>query len=208
MSRVRGRVALAVLAAAELSYSPAGHAQAAPQPGEPEVQVQGGDVAPPPAPAAEAPRGAATGPFVTLNAFSSHARLQVQTQLQWQDVCVAPCNVAVNPVGTYRVGGGWIRPSESFNLPRTSGQVVIDTQLGSKVKRSIGIGMIIVGIADVLVGGIFYATAADWSEASANPSVTSEEYFQVIGMSGIVVGAVLLAVGIPLSTSRTLVKVR
>jgi hypothetical protein len=210
MSRFGGRVslALAVVAAAELSYNPAGHAQAAPQPSEPEVQVQGGNVAPPPAPAAEPPRGAVTAPSVTLRSNSPRARLQIQTQLRWQDVCVTPCNVAVNPVGTYRVGGGSIRPSESFQLPRTSGQIVIDTQVGSNIKHWVGVGMIILGIADLVAGAIFYATAADWSAASADPSVTSEAYFQVVGIGSIVTGIVLLAIGIPLSTSRTSVTVR
>ena len=68
------------------------------------------------------------GPIVTVRSDHPRARLQVQGPLKWQDVCVAPCNVPVNPQGTYRIGGGTIRPSDGFNMPRPAGQVVVEAQ--------------------------------------------------------------------------------
>ena len=169
-------VSLAVLAAAQLLYSPLGHAQepAPPPPPQPQPQVQVQDqdepgqspnVAPPPPypyappyaypyaqPYAQPYPPPVYGPIVTLRADNPRARLQVMTQLKWQDVCLAPCNVPVHPGGTYRVGGGSIRGSEEFTMPRPSGQVVIDAQVGSKVKRGIGIGLTVGGAVAAAAG--------------------------------------------------------
>jgi len=97
------------------------------------------------------------GPVVHLRSTHPRARLQVQGPLKWQDVCVAPCNVPVNPQGLYRIGGGSIRPSEGFNMPRPSGQVVIDAQTGSTVKHWVGIGLM---IATSWVLGLVYLVGA------------------------------------------------
>ena len=193
-----------VLAVVELSFNPAGHAQDAPAHGEPQVQVQDNNAPPPAAP----PPAAAAGPIVTLRADSRRARLQTQTQLTWQDVCVTPCNVAVSPAGTYRVGGGSIRPSESFTLPRASGQVVIDTELGSNIKHWVGVGLIILGAVDMVGGAVYYAAAAELADATDSTVGMDEEYFQTVGVGIILTGLVLLAIGIPLSTSHTKVTVR
>ena len=141
MGRVRGSlsVSLAILAAAQLLYSPLGHAQepAPPPQPQPQPQVQDQDepgqpptvaptppyappnpYAPPypypaPYPYAQPYPPPVYGPVVTLRADNPRARLQVMTQLKWQDVCLAPCNVPVHPGGTYRVGGGSIRGSQN-----------------------------------------------------------------------------------------------
>jgi hypothetical protein len=233
MRRVGGSlsVSLAILAAAQLLYNPLGHAQepvAAPPPPapqtEPQVQVQGQpgqypNVAPPPPYAPPNPYPApypyaqpypppVYGPIVTLRADSPRARLQVMTQLKWQDVCLAPCNVPVHPGGTYRVGGGSIRGSEEFTMPRSSGQVVVDAQVGSKVKRGIGIALTIGGAVSALVGGIvFLAAPADTSDPYGY-SANNREDTQFLGVFYLVIGAVLMAVGIPLSASSTTVQVR
>ena len=86
------------------------------------------------------------GPIVTVRSDHPRARLQVQGPLKWQDVCVAPCNVPVNPQGLYRIGGGTIRPSDGFNMPRPAGQVVVEAQTGSTVKHWVGFGLIIGGV--------------------------------------------------------------
>jgi hypothetical protein len=215
MGRIRGSlsVSLAVLAAAQLVFNPLGHAQepaAAPPPqAEPQVQVQvqpGQDpnVASPPPYAPPYPPPV-YGPIVTLRADSPRARLQVQTALKWQDVCLAPCNVSVHPAGAYRVGGGTIRASETFTMPRPSGQVLIDAQVGSKVKRGVGIGLTIGGGVAAAAGLIYLAAASD---ASNNDFTNTKDALQVVGILYLVVGAVLMAVGIPLSTSSTSVTVR
>ena len=222
-------MALAVLAAAQLSYTPLGHAQepAAPPPqaqpqAAPQVQSQPGpypNAAPPPPYAQPYPYAApypyaqpypppVYGPIVTLRADNPRARLQVMTQLKWQDVCVAPCNVPVHPGGTYRVGGGSIRGSDEFTMPRASGQVVVDAQVGSKVKRGIGIGLTVGGALSALFGGIFFLAAPADTSDPYGYSNNNREDAQFLGVFYLAIGAALMAVGIPLSTSSTTVQVR
>ena len=100
------------------------------------------------------------GPIVTVRADNPRARLQVMGQLKWQDVCLAPCNMHVHPAGSYRIGGGTIRASETFNMPRQSGPVLIEAEVGSKVKRGVGIGLTIGGGVSALAGGIYLAAAS------------------------------------------------
>src|SRR6188768_1851538 len=110
---------LAAIAVAQLVYNPVGHAQEPPA-GEPEVEVQDSNVAPPRAFAPQRPGPGApppvAGPVVLLRADTPKARLQAQGPGQWRDVCVAPCNVSVNPAAVYRIGGNTIVPSDSFSM--------------------------------------------------------------------------------------------
>ena len=217
MHRIRGSfsfsLSLAVVAAAQLLYNPLGHAQQpGPPPPQPEPQVQmpgqpGPDpnVAPqPPYPPPGPPP--VYGPIVTLRANNPRARLQVQTALKWQDVCLAPCNVPVNPAGAYRVGGGTIRPSEIFNMPRPSGPVVIDVEAGSNVKRWVGFGLILGGIGFAVGGTLTYMNAPEATGFATTD--TQRDAAHVAGILYVIAGIVLLAVGIPLSTSHTTVQVR
>src|SRR3982751_4929720 len=183
MGRTRGVVSLsmAVAAAAQLLYSPAGLAQSPPA-SEPEVEAPDSNVAPAPGPAPMPPgyRPPVAGPVVTLRADSRKARLQVQGPLNWQDVCVTPCNVAVNPAAIYRVGGGTIRGSDSFSMPRPSGQVVVDAQVGSTIKHWVGIGLLIGGALSA-GGGIYYYTQAD-SLASSTNGALEKGVYQGVGI--------------------------
>jgi len=216
MGRIRGALSMsvAVAAASHLLYNPVGHAQAA-QPAEPPeppaVQAQDGEVAAPPPGYAGPPGGyvrpPAAGPVVTVRSDSPKARLQTQGQLKWQDVCVAPCNVPVNPSGLYRIGGGTIRPSDTFNMPRTAGQVVVQTEVGSNVKHWVGIALIIGGVVDAAAGGIYYASASDLANSSSNTTMMSKDYFQTVGIVTIIIGVVVTAIGIPLAMSSTSVEV-
>ena len=142
---------------------------------------------------------------MTLRADNPRARLQVMGQLKWQDVCLAPCNMHVHPAGAYRVGGGTIRASETFTMPRQSGPVLIEAQVGSKVKRGVGIGLTIGGAVSAIAGG-FYLVAA--SGTSNGEYYNGKDALQGLGIVYLVVGAVLLAIGLPLSTSSTYVRVR
>ncbi len=197
---------LAAAAAAQLLYNPAGHAQEPPQ-GEPEAQVQvpDGNVAPlpPPPPPRPAP---AYGPFVTLRADHPRARLQVMGPFKWQDVCMTPCRTPVPPGGLYRVGGGSLRPSDSFNLPR-SGPVVIDAQMGSTVKHWVGFGLVLGGIGAAVAGGLVYANASDAPDYSSISGPTARDTQQAYGIIYIITGIILLAIGIPLAASSTSVEV-
>jgi hypothetical protein len=212
-------LSLSIIAAVQLVFLPAGRAQNAPPPGEPEVNTQGNNVAPPPPPGppqppyppgppgppGAAPPGYGYGPTVILRSDHPRARLQVQGPLKWQDVCVAPCNVPVNPQGVYRVGGGSIRPSESFNMPRPAGQVVVDTQVGSTVKHWVGFGLTIGGIVSAVGGTLIYAAAPGVDPYTG--SNAERDSAHVAGVVYIITGLILLAVGLPLSMSSTSVDV-
>jgi hypothetical protein len=170
------------------------------------VQAEDSELAGAPSRYARTPRAA--GPVVTVRSDNPQARLQTQGELKWRDVCVAPCNVPVNPAGLYRIGGGTIRPSEPFNLPRPAGHVVVQAQAGSNVKHWVGVGMVIGGLVDAALGGIYYASAEDLASSSSNSTGQSKEYFQTIGIVSVVTGVILLAIGIPLAASSTSVEVR
>jgi hypothetical protein len=212
MRRTRGVVSslslsMAVAAAAQLLYIPAGHAQSPAPGGEPEVQAPDSNVAPGPGPAPMPPnyRPPVAGPVVTLRADSHKARLQVQGPLNWQDVCVTPCNVAVNPAAIYRVGGGTIRGSDSFNMPRPVGQVLVDAHVGSTIKHWVGVGLLIGGALSA-AGGIYYYSQADSLASSSNGAI-EKGFYQGVGIGEIIVGVILLGVGIPLALSSTSVEV-
>jgi hypothetical protein len=192
MLRIRGAlsVSVSVLAVSQLLFDPTGYAQAAPpdEPARPSPPV------PPPA-----------RPIVTLRADSNKARLQLLGQdLTWQDVCVTPCNVRVSPVGDYRVGGGTIRPSETFSLPRQP-LVVVDAKVGSTVKHGVGLGLIVGGAVTALAGVAVYTSADDRTDLNETngPRIVAHIY----GVLFMAVGAVLLAIGVPLSLSSTSVEV-
>ena len=135
---------------------------AEPPPPAPAVQAQDSETAGAPSGYARPPR--VGGPVVIVRSDNPQARLQTQGGLKWRDVCVAPCNVPVNPAGLYRIGGGTIRPSDAFNMPRPAGKVVVQAQAGSNVKHWVGVGLIIGGVIDGALGGLYYASASDSGE--------------------------------------------
>jgi hypothetical protein len=199
---------VSVVVALSLLRNSVGYAQ---EPGEPapppapEVQIQGNNVAPPQPPGP--PRY--SGPVVTLRADNPRARLQILGEsLRWRDVCTAPCNVSVQPAGSYRVGGGTIRGSDTFTMPRASGPVLVSAETGSNVKHWVGIGMIIAGIADAAGGALYYSSASTFATSSSNTSGLSKQDYQTIGIVGIISGLVVAAIGIPLAMSSTSVEVR
>jgi hypothetical protein len=183
---------------AQLLYNPACYAQE-PATGEPEVEVHDSNVAPPRA-------FVPPGPVVLLRADTPKARLQAQGPGQWRDVCVAPCNVPVNPAAIYRIGGNTIVPSDSFSMPRPSGQVVIEARYGSKIKKWVGIVMIIVGVVDGLTGAFYYSQANDLASSTAGND--DPDLYRAFGVVGIATGVVLAGIGIPLALSSTSVDVR
>jgi hypothetical protein len=188
---------LVVTAAAQLISLPLARAQGAPPPPPP---------APPPMQLQQpmtAPAGM-PGPIVTLRADNPRARLQ-QMQLRWQDICVTPCGAPVDPNGTYRVGGGSIRASDPFRMPRASGPVLIDARTGSTVKHWVGVGLAIGGAASVGVGLLYLAASND---QNADMFGTTKTATKTIGISYIVIGAILAVIGIPLAMSSTSVEVR
>ncbi len=150
------------------------------------------------------------GPVVRLTTDNMSARLQMM-RMKWTNVCAAPCDVAVDPNAIYRVGGGAVRPSEEFRMPRPQGNVLIDTQAGSSVKHWVGFGMILGGLGAVLGGAALYALAPSSgteTDAFGNPTNTMRNFDHAAGITYIVIGAIVAAIGIPLAASSTSVQVR
>jgi hypothetical protein len=103
----------------------------------------------------------------------------------------------VNPAGLYRVGGGSLRSSEPFNMPRPAGPVVIDAHVGSNVKHWVGFGLMMGGIAAAGAGTFEIATTGSSDVISGD------------AWAALITGLVLISVGIPLfATSYTSVDVR
>jgi hypothetical protein len=145
------------------------------------------------------------GPVVRLTTDSQAARLQMM-QLKWTNVCVAPCNAPVDPNGLYRIGGGTVRPSEEFRMPRSAGIVNVDAQVGSTVKHWVGFGMILGGALSMLSGGIFIAASSDVQASDTNAN--ARDTVKAEGIVYLVIGAIVTVIGIPLALSSTSVSVR
>ncbi len=158
------------------------------------------------APPADAPPPA--GPIVTLHADNPAARLQQQRQLQWTNICVTPCGVAVDPAGIYRVGGGTIRPSLELRMPRPSGPVLLDVKIGSTAKHWVGFGLVLGGSLLALAGIGYIALAPYATDNGGNRTTTAKNTFLAAGIVEVASGIVLAAIGIPLSMSHTSVEVR
>jgi hypothetical protein len=158
------------------------------------------------APAEPAP---VSGPRVTLRVDNPNGRLQQHTQLRWRDICIAPCGVTVDPTALYRVGGGTSLPSEAFSLPRASGDVFIDAEVGSKVKHWVGLGLMIGGVVAAGYGFIFWQFFNSFAPNDTTPTAQDARSFgRTVGIVFLSVGAVLEAVGLPMFFSDTSVQVR
>jgi hypothetical protein len=208
-TQLRMTACLSVAATVQLICLQA-HAQTSPAPPPPAQMpppAPGGayDAAPPPQLQQPMMRAPAGGPVVTLRADNPRARLQ-QMRLRWEDVCVTPCGVPADPSGVYRVGGGTIRPSEDFRLPRPSGPVLIEAQTGSTIKHWVGFGLTIGGGVSALLGVLELTIASNTTTDMYGNNV--KDVATGAGIFYLVSAAVLLAVGIPLSMSSTSVDVR
>jgi len=158
-------------------------------------------------PPPDAPLSPNGGPVVTLHADNPKARLQQEVQLQWKNICVVPCGVPVDPAGTYRVGGGAIRPSLEFRMPRPSGPVLLDVQTGSVVKHWVGFGLTLGG-GLLALAGVGYIALAPYATENGQKTTTAKDAFRAIGIAGLVSGVVLAAVGVPFWISHTSVEVQ
>lgn len=185
---------VAATAPAETAPSPA----PAPSPSEAYVPSGAGpSVASPPAAGLRPPM---SGPTVRLRTNNSRARLQQQLELSWTDVCAAPCGRTVDPNGTYRLGGGSLRASDPFRMPRPAGVVLVQGKMGSNVKHGVGLGLTIAGALDA-AGGIITVALARNATGSFSKDLSNKDYYTVVGVSSIVTGAVLLGVGAYLLSS-------
>lgn len=175
-------------------YPPAG----APPAGYPPAYQPPPSYPPPAGAGLRPPFAPVAGPTVQLVTNNSRARLQTQVQLNWVDVCPAPCGIAVDPNGTYRVAGGTLRATDPFRMPRPSGPVLVDAKMGSKVKRWVGIGLTAVGGLNLLAGGLYLLAAQNASNTTIGTNdVSNKDVLTVYGIAGLITGAVLVGIGIP-----------
>jgi hypothetical protein len=144
------------------------------------------------------------GPIVFIRADHPRATLQVQTQLYWQDVCVTPCGVPVDPKALYRVGGRQFVPSDTFNMPRPSGQVTIEARMGSRVRSIVGTALTLGGLGAGALGGVFLLAASEQHNDSYGEPSPAKFFFTFYGVVLAIAGTVVALVGIPLwATSGT-----
>jgi len=161
-------------------------------------------------PAGAAPAPPVVGPRVILQVDNGNGRLQQHTQLRWRDVCIAPCGTTVDPAALYRIGGGTSLASEPFQLPRASGDVYVDAQVGSKVKHWVGLGLMIGGAVAALYGVATWALFNDVADngTSSDGSQAAHDVGRTFGIIFLSVGAVLEVVGVTMFAGGTSVQVR
>jgi hypothetical protein len=156
-----------------------------------------GNLAPPP----QAP---VVGPRVILSVDNLNGRLQQHTMLRWRDICIAPCGATVDPAALYRIGGGTSLSSAPFSMPRASGDVYVDAQVGSKVKKWVGLGLMIGGAVAFLYGGLIWQFHKDVQNNFGEEDNTGRN----IAIFCFATGGLLEVVGLPMLLTSTSVQVR
>jgi hypothetical protein len=133
---------------------------------------------------------------VRLQANHPRASLQ-QLRHRWEDVCLAPCNVAVDPGGSYRVGGASLRPTATFQVPRPSGDVLVTAHVKSRARRLIGIGLTAAGLGGIVLGSVAASsgTLPDTSDSTSGSSMMTADA-RPVGVAMIGVGVAALVIGI------------
>ena len=160
---------------------------------------------------ADKPAGKA-GPVVELSADENGATIEKRTATSgvtglgpletgalsighWQEVCVAPCQVRLDPNASYRVSGDGLVPTHSFILPRNEDRVRVDARMGSSPARLGGILLTAGGIASLAAGGLALAV----SPVLASEDVGSEGFRTAViagGIGAVSLGAIALTTGL------------
>jgi hypothetical protein len=164
-----------------------------------------------PPPRLTEPMVAPQGPRVFLSSDNPNPRLQQLSRVRWEDVCLTPCGVRVDPHGLYRIGGGTVRKTDPFRLPARSGDVIINVEAGSNVKHFVGLGLMIGGAVSIGYGALFYLVSRN-EQTYSDPYLTNYQNNTndtVIAVAVVlaVVGAVLEGVGISLWNSETTIHI-
>jgi hypothetical protein len=161
---------------------------------------------------ADEPKAEPKGPVVELSADEGHATIEKRTGTSaatglgpcetgvlsvghWQEVCVAPCQVRLDPNASYRVSGEGLVPSNSFTLPRNEDHVRVDAKMGSSPGRVGGMLLTATGIASLALGGL----ALGASPILASEDVGSEGFRTGVlagGIGAVSIGAIALTTGI------------
>src|SRR5260370_877367 len=100
------------------------------------------------------------------------------------------------------VAAGSSQPSSSVRLARADGQVMVRTQTGSKIKRWVGFGLAMGGVGSAAVGGLYLLAGSSTNTDTFGNTTTSDAY-KVVGITYLVVGAVLMAIGFPMWAAQS-----
>lgn len=98
--------------------------------------------------------------WVTLEADSPEASLEVREVGEWKTVCGGPCRIAVDRDAAYRIGGAQVTPSAVFHLPPTGDAFRLGVHAGSLGSAQAAPRLMFSGIAVALVGGILLGEEA------------------------------------------------
>lgn len=173
-----------------------------------------------PAPAASAPSAqpsrpaapATSGPTVELTADDSRATIErrvgttspggmplLETGLfsvgQWEQQCVAPCSVQLDPRYTYRVSGDGLVPTDGFAIPRSGDKVRVDATMGSSTGRVVGAAST-VGGAGLMALGTLALILTPIFESNDVGSDGFRTGLAVGGVSALSVGALAVGAGL------------
>jgi hypothetical protein len=106
----------------------------------------------------------------------------------WEEACVAPCDVKLDPHYSYRVSGDGLTPTRSFALPRDRDRVHLSAEMGSSTGRFAGGVLTAIGAGTAFLGG---------AALIASPILESQDVgskgFRSVVLAG---GAIFLAAGV------------
>jgi hypothetical protein len=106
----------------------------------------------------------------------------------WEEACVAPCDLKLDPHFSYRVSGDGLTPTRSFALPRDRDRVRLSAEMGSSSGRLAGVVLTWMGAGTAFLGG----TALVASPILESQDVGSKG-FRTVVLAG---GAIFLAAGL------------
>jgi len=142
------------------------------------------------------------GPLVRLNTDGPGTRLQHRLDVDdededWTDVCAGICAKHLSPKGMYRLGGRSLRPTDPFQLPRSSGTVFIEGKMGTTGKYYTGVGLTVGGAFEALAGVILLGTASS-TTGDYSKGLSNKDFYSITGALSLVRAAILLGIGISL----------
>jgi len=135
------------------------------------------------------------GPRVRLQADRPQTWLQKRfSENEWRDICTGACLIHPPPNGTYRLGGRSLRPTAPFQLPRSSGSVVIEGKMGTNARYYTGVGLTIGGVVEAL-GGVVLVVAASSATGQHSQDLSNEDFYTFTGIFSLIRAAVLVGLG-------------